>query len=464
MSLFPANAPILRGGQMRAAEDAAFAAGVTQDALMERAGLAVAREVRRLALGRPVLVLAGPGNNGGDAFVSARFLREWGCDVAIAAMRSTACGAAERMRQAWTGAVSTLAHAEARPVVVDGLFGIGMSRPLAPEIAENLDRLTRDAFVIAIDLPSGTDADVERTFPGAGRADVTIALGALKPAHVTGPDVARMGHVLLADLGIELPAAPRTIARPVITAPDRDAHKYRRGLVTVLAGAMPGAARLAAEAALSAGAGYVVLAGDAAVRGGPDALVHRPLDDLQTMLGDERLAAVLVGPGLGRDDAAARLIDAALTCTAPLMIDGDAISRLGAAGVERIAARGAPTFLTPHGGEFDRMFGKGCGNKIDRTARAALQAGATIVHKGPDTVIASPDGIVTVSPDAPSWLSTAGTGDVLAGILAARLRPGGERAAAEAVWLHGRAARLAGPAFVADTLIGHLGQAIAECR
>lgn len=464
MTPLPANAPILRGAEMRAAEAAAFAAGVTQDELMERAGLTVAREVRRLALGQPILVLAGGGNNGGDAFVCARYLRRWGHDVLVAALPGRGEGAAARMRSAWGDVITDLASAAERPVVVDGLFGIGLSRPLAPEVAEPLAHLTRNAFVIAIDLPSGIDADADRQFTGAGRADCTVALGALKPAHVTGADAARMGNVLLADLGIELPGAARSIARPVIVAPARDAHKYSRGLVTVLAGAMPGAARLAAHAALSAGAGYVVLAGDDTGQGGPDALVRRPLDDPPALLADERLAAVLIGPGLGRDDAAGRLVDAALACAAPLVIDGDAISLLGEAGVERIAARSAPTFLTPHGGEFDRMFGTGSGNKIDRTAQAALQARATIVHKGPDTVIASPDGTVTVSPRAPSWLSTAGTGDVLAGILAARLRPGGDRAAAEAVWLHSRAAQLAGPAFVADALIDHLGQAIAECR
>lgn len=464
MTLFPTNAPILSTARMRAAENAAFASGVTQDALMEHAGLSVAREVRRFALGRPVLILAGPGNNGADAFVCARYLQGWGVDVHVAAVPGRASDAAERMRTKWLGKVSSLADAAVRPVVVDGLFGIGLSRPLATDLAGELERLTRDAYVIAIDVPSGVDADAEQAFAGAGRADVTVALGALKPAHVAGPQVARMGHVLLADLGIALPTAPRTIARPAIAAPDRDAHKYRRGLVAVLSGAMPGAARLAARAALSAGAGYVVLTGDDACCGGPDALVRRPAGDVDTLLADERLAAVLVGPGLGRDDKAAQWIDAALASAAPLVIDGDAISLLGAAGVDSIAVRDAPTFLTPHSGEFDRMFGQGAGNKIDRTAKAALQAHATIVHKGPDTVIASPDGSVAVSPDAPSWLSTAGTGDVLAGILAGRLRPAGEAAAVQAVWLHGRAARLAGPAFVADALIDHLGQAIAECR
>ena len=457
--IFPGGAPILRAEQMRAAEAAAFAGGADQGALMERAGLAVAREVRRIAFGRPVLVLAGPGNNGGDAFVIAKLLQDWGIDLIVAALPGRADGAACRMRTEWDRTIEDLATVEPRPVLVDGLFGIGLSRALDPAIADRLAHLSRNAFAIAVDVPSGIDSDAVHDFAGAGRADLTIALGALKPAHVVGDTVARCGHVLLADLGLTLPEAPRTIARPRIDVPTHDAHKYTRGLVTVLSGAMPGAARLAARAALSAGAGYVVLADDMG-RGGPDALVHRPLDDLT----DERLAAVLVGPGLGRDDAAARKIDAALACTAPLVVDGDALSLLGPAGIPRIAARSAPTWLTPHGGEFTRMFGTGDGNKIDRTVQAALQARATIVHKGPDTVIASPDGTVTVAPHATSWLSTAGTGDVLAGILAARLRPGGLDAAAEAVWLHGRAAQLAGPAFVADALIDHLGQAIAGCR
>lgn len=462
MTLFPAAAPILRAAEMRAAEEAAFAGGIAQDALMERAGIAVAREVRRVAARRPITILAGSGNNGGDAFVVARMLARAGEDVVVAALPGSVPGAAARMRAAWTGPVVAIEQAPWRPVLVDGLFGTGLSRPLAADLAARLADLSEGAYVVAIDLPSGVDSDAERHFAGAGRADLTVALGALKPAHGVGPDAGRMGHVLLADLGIAVPGGARSIARPAIDPPPRDAHKYSRGLVAVLGGAMPGAARLAARAALWAGAGYVVLIGDDASRGGPDALVRR--DDPAAVLTDERLAAVLVGPGLGRDDSARDLLDAALACAAPLVIDGDAISLLGAGGVARIAGRGAATHLTPHEGEFVRMFGEAGGNKIDRTRRAALQARATIVHKGPDTVIACPQGTILLSTLGPSWLSSAGTGDVLAGTLAARIRSGGDAAAEQAVWLHGRAAQLAGPAFVADALIDHLGQAIAECR
>ncbi|KQN40959.1 carbohydrate kinase [Sphingomonas sp. Leaf407] len=450
---------------MRDAEAAAFAAGVDQDDLMERAGLAVAQMVQRVAMGRDVLVLAGPGNNGGDAFVVARLLHQWGHDVSVAALPGSNEGSAARMRARWRGGTTPLAEPPPRAVVVDGLFGTGLNRPLVAEVAAPLAALIAAAeTVVAIDVPSGCDADARQDLPGAARADVTVALGALKPVH--SADLARCGTVVLADLGIDLPDAIRTIARPVIAVPEPDAHKYRRGLVAVLGGAMPGAARLAARAALSAGAGYVVLAGEG-TPGGPDALVHRLVNSdaaLAELVDDDRLAALLVGPGLGRDAAAWRLIDAAMASSAPLVLDGDALSLLGSDGVGRIAQRRGPTWLTPHAGEFSPMFPERSGNKLETTIAAAKAARATIVHKGPETVIATPDGRAVVAAGASSWLSTAGTGDVLAGILAARLRPGQAAAAEQAVWLHGRAARLAGPAFVADALIDHLPAAISECR
>ncbi len=455
MNRLPPGALIVGAATMRSAEEAAFAGGASQDELMERAGRAVAQEVVRFAAGRRVLVLAGPGNNGGDAFVTARYCREHGLDVTVAASGASKDGAAARMRTRWTGPTVTLTEAAAHPVVVDGLFGIGLTRPIDPVIVEPLVRLTTDAFVIAIDVPSGCEAD--GGFAGPFRADATVALGALKPAHVVGETAGQCGIVLLADLGIPIMAEATVLARPRIDPPARDAHKYRRGLVMVIAGEMPGASRLAARAALAGGAGYVVLAGGT---GGPDALVHRSIDDA---LADDRSAVLLIGPGLGRGECARRSIEAAMATKATLVLDGDALSTLGTDGVSRIARRDAPTILTPHESEFSRMFPSGDGNKIDRTRIAARTARATIVHKGPDTVIADAQGRVVVG-EATSWLSTAGTGDVLAGLIAARVVPGGDAAAAQGVWLHGRAGRLAGPAFVADDLIGQLGGAIAECR
>jgi len=245
---------------------------------------------------------------------------------------------------------------------------------------------------------------------------------------------------------------------PVIAAPERDAHKYSRGMVVVIQGAMPGAAMLAARAAMRSGAGYIVLAGRTPDTPGPDALVRRRIEELDTLLADDRIGALLIGPGLGEEPG---WLAAAVVSGHPLVIDGDALTR---AIVRPVTQRRALTILTPHAAEFDRMFGEHAGTKIDRTLAASAATGSWIVHKGADTVIASPSGAFWAETDASPWLSTAGTGDVLAGLIAGRLAVTGEAgAAAEGVWLHTRIAALAGPAFIADDLIDRIPQAIAQC-
>ncbi|UZK69946.1 NAD(P)H-hydrate dehydratase [Sphingomonas sp. S1-29] len=453
-----AGAPIVTAAQMRAAEADCFAAGVSQVALMESAARAVAQQVARFARSRSVLVLAGPGNNGGDGFGVAWFLTQWGHDVTVATRGQDWNGAAAVMRDRWTGPATDLDDATPRPVLVDGLFGIGLTRPIAAPVRDRLAVLAAAAeLVVAIDVPSGSFADQDAS--DGVQADITVALGALKPCHVVG-DTARCGHVILADLAIAVPGDTRMIARPVLQLPSRADHKYTRGLVLVIGGTMPGAARLAAGAAARGGAGYVVLASDDA-RVPFEAVVSRKPDTIATMLADPKLGAVVIGPGLGRDDEARTCFEEAAASDCPLVIDGDA---LALASIEQLARRTAPTILTPHSGEFDRLFGTGGGNKLDRTRDAARRSGAIVVHKGADTVIAAPDG-QTIVAHPPAWLSTAGTGDVLAGLAAARMAASRDpmRAAIEAVWLHARAASLAGPAFVADELAMHLPQAIAEC-
>jgi hydroxyethylthiazole kinase-like uncharacterized protein yjeF len=455
--------PIVTAAAMRAAEEAVFAGGVPQSELMEHAGAAVAREAARFAMGRPVLVLAGPGNNGGDAWVTARLLRESGHDVIVAAFGRAKEGAAAAMRAKWAGKVVDLADAPARPIVVDGLFGTGLTRPLAPDVVGQLQRLVAAAhFTLAIDLPSGMDTDHGRDLGAAG-ATVTLALGALKPAHLLSEGLDRCGHLLLADIGIPIATSWRTVAMPGLSEPGPRSHKYTRGFVAILEGHMPGAARLASNAALHGGAGYVVRLGQDDGQG-PNAIVHRPITEFDKLLEDERTGAVVIGPGLGREEDMRERLDAAIASARPLVLDGDALSLIGR-DVGRLSGRAAPTCLTPHSGEFDRMFGEGKGSKIDRTLSAAAEAEAVIVHKGADTVIATPQGDVRVYAGGSPWLSTAGTGDVLAGLLGARLTGGvAPLAAAEAaVWLHGRAAQLAAPAFAADDLIPCLPRAIAEC-
>jgi hydroxyethylthiazole kinase-like uncharacterized protein yjeF len=229
-----------------------------------------------------------------------------------------------------------------------------------------------------------------------------------------------------------------------------------------VSGAMPGAAALTAEAALRGGAGYVLLAGGEPGAARPHALVRRA-GDPAAMLGDERIGAIVIGPGLGRDGDAPRLLDAALGAGRPLVIDADALVLLGDGGFARL--NGLAAILTPHEGEFARLFGREPGSKVDRVRVAASRAGTIVLLKGADTVIAAPDGRAAIAPPAPGWLATAGTGDVLAGIAGAMLshRLDPFDAACAAVWLHGAAARAAGPGLIADDLAEQLPAIVAGC-
>lgn len=444
----PLSGLVLTAAEMQAAE---LASGVPLDELMERAGQALAEAVVRFGNGQPVLVACGPGNNGGDGYVAARRLAALGVPVRVAASGDPATDLARAARSRWAGPVDTLTDAAPAPILVDALFGTGLRRTLAPELTKTLGRLVDGArFVIAADIASGVSSD-DGADRGAAHADVTIAFGAAKPGHLLLPGAARCGQVLIADIGIVASGGVDVLARPHLRAPGPDDHKYTRGMVAVVGGAMPGAAALAVRAAAHSGAGYAVALGIA--RALADAIVARPISDLGVLLADKRLNALVIGPGLGsdRDGALAQ----ALASDVPLVVDGD--------GLTDFSRRNAPTILTPHAGEFDRLFGKRDGSKLDRTRDAARTANATIVFKGADTVIASPDGRATLAPPGSSWLSTAGTGDVLAGIAGAMLARGldPQDAACAAVWLHGEAARRAGPVLIADDLVAHLPAAVA---
>lgn len=461
----PSHRPILTAQAMRDAEQACFDSGVSQSELMERAGSAVAREAVRFAIDRPILVLAGPGNNGGDAYVAAQLLKERGHDVIVAALGGEREGAAETMRRGWTGETVALADAVPRAFVIDGLFGTGMSRPLEGEAKAALHRLIDTAdFTLAIDLPSGIDTDSGSDMGGAA-CNATVALGALKPAHMLGDGIDLCGQVLLADIGIATDSSISSLGRPRLSPPASDAHKYSRGMVVVVEGDMPGASRLAARAALHGGAGYVMLAGQGNADSGPDALVHKRVESaagLAELLNDDRIGAVVIGPGLGRSDAARDRLEAVLGCACPAVFDGDALTMLDKDAAARFSAREAASVLTPHGGEFARMFDSGEAGKIAATRAASQASGATLIHKGRDTVIVHGNR-VTIANAGTSWLSTAGSGDVLAGLAGARLAANGVDDVTTAVWLHGRASELAGPAFAADDLVRHVPTALGEC-
>lgn len=438
-----AGLPILTAADMRAAEEAASAAGTDVDTLMERAGAGVARWAARLAPGAPVLVLCGPGNNGGDGYVAARLLRAGGANVRVAALADPKTDAARRAAARWVGSVGALHDAASAPVVIDAMLGTGATRPLDAPHAATLINAAK--LAIAVDVPSGLDADGVRAPEGVGRCHLTLALGALKPAHLLQPGAELCGAVRLVDIGVPTAGEIHVLPTPDLPAPGPNAHKYSRGMVAVVGGAMPGAALLAAEAALHGGAGYVMLAGGKTT-GGPHALVRRRLDG--DTLGERRIGCVAVGPGLGRDPEGQRRLDLALASGHPLVIDGDALHLVGADAIP------AGSILTPHASEFVALFGTGGGSKLDRTRAAARTSGAVVVHKGADTVIAAPDGRAVIAPPTSAWLSTAGTGDVLVGAIAAQRATGLDPfAAAQAgAWLHARAAERLGAAFIADDL------------
>jgi hydroxyethylthiazole kinase-like uncharacterized protein yjeF len=460
----PEGAPVLTAAAMRAAEERAIAAGSSVTELMERAGTGVAEWVHRLAAGSEVLILCGPGNNGGDGYVAARVLAQRGVPVRVAALGEPKTEAAAAARAAWGGVVDALTdQTEAAPVLVDALFGTGLTRPLDPGPAAVLTALAGQARLpVAVDMPSGAETDVGGDFGAAlPRFDVTLALGALKPAHVLQPVAKQCGTVRLVEIGIgAIDSSVRTLQQPRLSIPGASAHKYSRGMVAVVAGPMHGASELAARAAYRAGAGYVLL-----LTGGlpspPHAIVRQRWS--ADALDDTRIGAVVIGPGLGRDDRAQEKLDAALAIGHPLVIDGDALHLLDLAALKD---RAAPVVLTPHAGEFDALFGAGTGGKIERAQDAARRANAVVVFKGADTVIARPDGWAKVAAMGNPWLSVAGTGDVLAGVIAAMLAQGRDPldAASAGVWLHGEAARLLDRCFLADELADALPLAYERAR
>lgn len=460
MTIGPPRGAILTAAEMRATEEAAFTEDKPSAYYMDKAGKAVADLAWRIAAGRSVLILCGPGNNGGDGYIAAHYLKEHGADVRVVAVIDPKSEGASWARAIWGGPVEPLAASTKKAaIVVDAIFGTGSRGGLDPAWEDDALRLLRHADrVIAVDIPSVIDAD-NHNITNAYAAHITLALGALKPAHVLQPSVRFCGTILLDDLEFQINSSAALSPTSKLHPPTADDHKYTRGMVAIIEGTMPGAAALAASAAMRGGAGYVVLVSNQKHINMPHAIVQRSPSEYHALLEDKRLSALVLGPGLGRSSMAGKLLTRAMGQSKPLVIDGDALHLL--ANIDQQFS--GPAILTPHAGEFDALFGKGEGNKIDRTRAAAAESGAVVIFKGPDTVIAAPDGRVRVAPPAPPWLASAGTGDVLAGLCGAALARHPDdalKAAEEAVWLHGEAARLAGPALIADDLIDQLPRAV----
>ncbi len=471
---------LLAPAEMARADAAAIAAGVPGLTLMEHAGRAVARAAQRVFGPCRTLVLCGPGNNGGDGYVAARRLAEQGWPVTLAALAPPAPGTdAAAAAARWQGPVAGFdpAAAARAELVIDAVFGAGLSREVDGLAAATLAAARR---VLAIDVPSGVDGASGAVRGAAPAAALTVTFFRLKPGHLLLPGRERCGETMLAPIGL-----PETVLETIrprsflnrpglwrLPARDAAAHKYTSGLVTVLAGAeMTGAARLAAAAARRAGAGLVSIAaargrGDVFRTTEPGVIVTEAA--LAELLADPRRGVFVCGPGLGVAAAEAAL-PPLLRAGRTIVADADALT---ACAGRPEALRGAAV-LTPHAGEFARLFGPPAADRLaaDRLAAArdaAARTGAVVVLKGSDSIIAAPDGRAAINACAPPSLATAGTGDVLAGIIAALLAAGMEpfAAAAAAVWLHGRAAALAGrgSGLIAEDLPAFLPAAWAEAE
>ncbi|MEQ8449929.1 MAG: NAD(P)H-hydrate dehydratase [Nitratireductor sp.] len=492
-------AALLTTDEMYAADKAAIDGGVAGIDLMEAAGAAIVEEIAQAFQPGPVAVLCGPGNNGGDGFVAARLLAERGWSVRLgllgerAALKGDAAEAAAR----WSGEVAPLSPAvlEGAALVVDALFGAGLNR--APEGAarETLQAIG-DRPVVAVDTPSGVAGDsgadlAEIAGDGAQTpaATLTVTFFRAKPGHYLLPGRLRRGRLAVRDIGI--PETVLDALRPAsalndpalwrggFPTPQPGQHKYSRG--HLLAGGGPemlGAARLAVRGAQRAGAGMVSLAvphqAAPLYRVSLDSAVIRGYRDTKTfadMLVELRPAAALIGPGLGAGTLAAREKTlAVLRSGLPAVLDADALSLFEDALDLLIDSRRGPTVLTPHEGEFRRLFpdlaagADDAGSKLERARQAARRSGCVILLKGYDTVIAAPDGRAVINANAPASLATAGAGDVLAGIAAGLACQGMPvfEAAAAACWLHGAAAQAAGPGLVAEDLPDRLPAALGD--
>jgi hydroxyethylthiazole kinase-like uncharacterized protein yjeF len=487
----PVRNELLTTAEMGECDRLTITSGTPGIVLMENAGRAVADAVaRRDPPGSRVVVVAGPGNNGGDGFVAARLLAERRYRVTLLLVGSPEKlkGDAAEAARRWTGPVVPAApeHLDGAHVVIDALFGAGLARPvdgLAMQMIEATNAAAaRGATVVAVDLPSGINGTTGAVMGVAVQAAESVTFFRGKPGHWLLPGRLHCGRLTIADIGI--PDAVLETVRPgcvlvgpamvraTLPVPSLQGHKYSRGHAVVVSGSASttGAARLAARAALRAGAGLVTLASPSdalAVNAMTNlAVMVRPVDGaaaLAAFLDDRRFNAVALGPGLGVGPATRELVAAALAGQRSVVLDADALTSFAAAPEELFAAvrgrGGAATIMTPHEGEFSRLFGHlseihQASSKLERTTLAARRAGAVVLLKGGDTVIADLDGRAAINANAPAHLATAGAGDVLTGIVTGLCAQGvgAFEAAAAAAWLHGEAANAVGPGLIAEDL------------
>ncbi len=477
---------LLTTAEMAEADRLTIAAGVPGMDLMETAGRAVAERAAMLP-GRRVAVVAGPGNNGGDGFVAARLLAERGYRVRVILVgdRGRLKGDAARAAEHWTGPIEKAGPEKLVDcdLIIDALFGAGLDRDVTGEPRAMIEAMNAaQAPAIAVDLPSGINGTTGAIMGVAVKAAQTVTFFRRKTGHLLLPGRAHCGPIHVADIGI--PDSVLETIKPATFANDPalwsgafplpriEGHKYSRGHAVVVSGGLSttGAARLAARAALRAGAGLVTIASPRealSVNAAASlAVMVRPVDgavELEEFLKDKRRNAVVLGPGGGVGKPMREQVAAALASEAAVVLDADALTSFAGdlAGLASMIGKhaGGGIVLTPHEGEFARLFNvlnevHKAKDKLEKDRLAARNCGAIVLLKGADTVVAGPDGRATIADNAPTYLSTAGAGDVLSGLIAGLLAQGmpGFEAASAAVWLHGEAAKAFGPGLIAEDL------------
>jgi len=476
---------LLTAEESRAADKAAIAAGTSGVTLMENAGKAVVALIAQEYKPAPILIVCGTGNNGGDGFIVARLLKEknWPVTAAIVGDEKKITGDAKTAKTKWdmTGIVTRVFSPDLlkeSALIVDAIFGTGLDR--------NLDGAAKDAVtvinesrlpVIAIDIASGINADTGAVMGEAVKATHTVTFVRPKPGHVLLPGKAHSGELSVYDIGISGEGVTSAymlngpeLWKKQFPFPTAQSHKYTRGHAIVLGGAISttGAARLAAMGALRAGSGLVSIAATQEALGvyaiAMTAIMtklHMNYAQFSAIIEEKSVTAVCVGPGGGVNDITREQTLLTLKTEKSCVIDADAISVFETNPKQLFDAIKGPVVMTPHEGEFARVF-KATGVKTNRAKEAAKQSGAVIVLKGNDTVIAAPDGRVAINANAPTWLATAGSGDVLAGIITGLLAQGmpAFEAACAAVWIHGEAAIHFGPGLISEDLPAAMPHAI----
>lgn len=471
---------ILTTTEMAKADAFAVAHGVPSLTLMENAGRVAAEAIVARFKPCAVTVLCGPGNNGGDGFVVARLLDESGFTVRVA-HDADHKGDAKEMSARWKGAREALTPAalDGAKFVVDGLFGAGLIRPLEGAYAQIVEALN-DLPVVAIDMPSGISGDTGQALGGVYvKAALTVTFFRKKPGHVLMPGRALCGDIVLGDIGIPPQATNTQLHENTpglwrLPKPGPEGHKYSRGHCVVVSGPAhaTGAGRLAARGALRVGAGLVSVASppDAVAVNAAHltAIMIKPFDGaagLSGLLSDKRLNAIVLGPGLGVGSQTHEMVVAALTSGASVVLDADAITSFKDDSEFLFRLLHDRCVLTPHGGEFERLF-PGLldqnASKLEAARAAAKRAGCVVLLKGADTVIAAPSGKAAINANAPANLATAGAGDVLAGFVAGLMAQGMSAfdAAACGTWLHGEAAARFGSGLIAEDLPEMLPQVL----